>query len=246
LRASLYGDNFNAYIDNVDVRVTDAANELLFAEVNTTTGQVAIKNQTGEPLNIDYYKIESAASALNATAWSSLQEQNLAGFPAGNGSGNGWEQFGGSSARVIGESYLTGNSSLANSSSVGLGAAFNVGGAQDLKFFYSAVPQSPAPGGDYNGNGAVDAADYVLWRNGGPLLNEVETIGNVTPEDYTAWRANFGATGGATGPGTLVQGFVKYVTSGPSAGSTVPEPSAVFLVGLGLTSFAGGGNRKRS
>ena len=30
LRTSLYGNNFNAYIDNVDVRVTDAANELLY------------------------------------------------------------------------------------------------------------------------------------------------------------------------------------------------------------------------
>jgi hypothetical protein len=238
LRASLFGDNFNAYIDNVDVRITDATSEFLFAEVNTTTGQVAIKNQSGDPLNIDYYKIESPAGALNATAWNSLQEQNLAGFPAGNGNGNGWEQFGGSSARVIGESYLTGNSSVANSASIGLGAAFNAGGARDLKFFYSALPQSPAPGGDYNGNGTVDAADFVLWRNGGPLLNEIETIGTVTPEDYTAWRANFADTGGFRGPGTLVQGFVKYVTSGTA--TTVPEPTSVLLVSLGLASVAAG------
>ena len=27
--------------------------------------------------------------------------------------------------------------------------------------------------GDYNGNGVVDGPDYVVWRNGGPLLNEV-------------------------------------------------------------------------
>ena len=45
--------------------------------------------------------------------------------------------------------------------------------------------------GDYNGNGTVDAADYVLWRNGGPLQNEVETVGSVTAEDYTAWRSTF-------------------------------------------------------
>src|SRR3954468_9066969 len=31
--------------------------------------------------------------------------------------------------------------------------------------------------GDYNNNGVVDAADYVLWRNGGPLQNEVDTPG---------------------------------------------------------------------
>jgi hypothetical protein len=243
LRASLYGDGFNAYIDNVDVRVTNVANELIVLEVNTTTGQATIKNQTGDAFHLDYYKVTSAGgSALNATSWNSLQEQNLPGFPAGNGSGNGWEQFGGSSSAVIGESYLTGNSAVANSTSIGLGAAFSVGGAHDLEFFYAVVPQSPAPGGDYNGNGTVDAADYVRWRNGGPLLNEVATIGSVTPEDYTAWRANFGATGGFTGPGTLVKGFVKYVTSG--AGAAVPEPSSICLVGIGLGAIGLAGRRK--
>ena len=69
-------------------------------------------------MNIDYYEITSATGALNATAWNSFQEQNLAGFPAGNGSGNGWEQFGGSSSSVIGESYLTGNSAVANNAAI--------------------------------------------------------------------------------------------------------------------------------
>lgn len=55
---------------------------------------------------------------------------------------------------------------------------------------------SPAPSGDYNNNGVVDAADYVLWRNGGPLQNEVDTPGTVDAADYTAWRARFGNTSG--------------------------------------------------
>ena len=49
--------------------------------------------------------------------------------------------------------------------------------------------------GDYNNNGIVDAADYVLWRNGGPLQND-PTAG-VQPGDYNIWRANFGRTAGA-------------------------------------------------
>jgi hypothetical protein len=48
--------------------------------------------------------------------------------------------------------------------------------------------------GDYNGNGTVDAADYVLWRHGGPLSNEEHTSGTVSQEDYTEWRARFGNT----------------------------------------------------
>jgi hypothetical protein len=76
--------------------------------------------------------------------------------------------------------------------------------------------------GDYNGNGVVDGADYVVWRKGGPLQNEVATSGSVTPEDYTAWRARFGNTSGA---GSIV------------GGQMVPEPStgltlAVSLLGL--------------
>ena len=235
LRASVFGDGYNAYIDNVDVRVTAAANELLFVEVNTTTGQVAIKNQTGDPFYLDYYKITSTGgSALDATDWNSLQEQNLSGFPAGNGSGNGWEQFGGSSSGVIGESYLTGNSLVSNNTTIGLGAAFDPGGAHDLVFLYGAVSGAgSAPGGDYNGDGSVDAADYVVWRR---------TDGS--PAGYNTWRANFGATSAPTGPGEFTQGFVRYVTSGSGGGSAAPEPSSVWLVGLGLTSLAAAGCRR--
>jgi len=72
----------------------------------------------------------------------------------------------------------------------------------------------PGVAGDYNGNGVVDAADYVLWRKGGTLQNEVATVGSVTPEDYTEWRARFGNTSG----------------SGSSlGGAAVPEPASVAL-----------------
>lgn len=233
IRVSIYGTPRNGgadgYIDKVDVQLTAAANELMFVEVNTTNGQVAIKNQTGDPINIDYYEITSATGSLNATSWNSLQEQNLAGFPAGNGSGNGWEQFGGSTSNVIGESYLTGSSAVSNSGTVGLGAAFRTGFAQNLVFQYGASAAVLA--GDFNGDNVVDAADYPMWR---------KTDG--TPAGYNAWRANFGATGASAGPSTLVRGFVRYVSSG--AGGAVPEPSTVLLVGLGLASFALGGWRK--
>jgi hypothetical protein len=66
---------------------------------------------------------------------------------------------------------------------------------------------------DYNGNGAVDAADYVVWRNGGPLANEVATLGMATAEDYTEWRGRFGSTSGS---GT-----------GATAENAVPEPVTV-------------------
>jgi hypothetical protein len=47
-----------------------------------------------------------------------------------------------------------------------------------LKVVSAGVP------GDYNNNGIVDAADFVLWRKKGPLANEVDTPGLVNGADY--------------------------------------------------------------
>jgi hypothetical protein len=69
--------------------------------------------------------------------------------------------------------------------------------------------------GDYNGNGAVDAADYALWRKGGSLQNEVDTPGTVNGADYTEWRARFGNTSGS-GSGLV--------------GGAVPEPTSAVLL----------------
>ena len=81
-----------------------------------------------------------------------------------------------------------------------------------------------ARGGDYNNDGKVDAADYVIWRKGGALQNETVTPGSVTPEDYTPWRINYGATSPGSG-------------SGLGTGNAVPEPGSALLSlisGIGL------------
>ena len=59
---------------------------------------------------------------------------------------------------------------------------------------------SPGVEGDYNGDGIVNAADYVLWKKGvNPLTNEVTgvTPGSNTAEDYDAWKARFGNISGS-------------------------------------------------
>jgi hypothetical protein len=72
--------------------------------------------------------------------------------------------------------------------------------------------------GDFNNNGTVDAADYVLWRDGGTLQND-PTPG-VQSGDYDVWRANFGRTGAG---------------SAASISATVPEPcSVVLMLGVGV------------
>ncbi len=86
----------------------------------------------------------------------------------------------------------------------------------DAAITWAATDPPAGVPGDYNGNGSVDAADYVLWRDGGPLQNEVVTSGTVTPEDYDEWRARFGNPPGA-GSGSAI--------------AAVPEP-ACFSLGI--------------
>jgi len=50
----------------------------------------------------------------------------------------------------------------------------------------------PQPPADYNNNNTVDAADYVAWRKGGSLLNEVDNPGTNNAGDYGPWLARFG------------------------------------------------------
>jgi hypothetical protein len=76
--------------------------------------------------------------------------------------------------------------------------------------------------GDFNQNGLVDAADYVVWRNNvgapaGTLPNDT-TSGAIGAAQYSLWRTNFGAAAGA--------GI-------SSVAAAVPEPASV-LVGMWL------------
>jgi hypothetical protein len=97
-------------------------------------------------------------------------------------------------------------------------------------------PASPGVAGDYNSDGTVNAADYVVWRDHSgqtfQLPNEVSgvTPGMVTPDDYTAWRARFGNVSGAGAASAL----------GVSA---VPEPSTLVSFAVGLAGLLATGLR---
>ena len=75
--------------------------------------------------------------------------------------------------------------------------------------------------GDYNGNGKVDAADYVVWRNGD------------SPDDtqagYDLWKSRFGV-GEASGSGSSL--------------SAVPEPAGLVLALVAIVASTLGGRRR--
>jgi hypothetical protein len=78
--------------------------------------------------------------------------------------------------------------------------------------------------GDYNGDGTVNAADYVVWRKG---------LGTTyTEDDYEAWRANFGAESSGMEAGSGAAGY-PLGASAELLPAAIPEPSTgvLFVVG---------------
>src|SRR5262245_44672981 len=105
----------------------------------------------------------------------------------------------------------------------GTGRGFSVDG-----FTVRLLGIVPVQSGDYNNNGVVDAADYVVWRK--TLGNSITPFGGADGDgdgiiglgDYGQWRANFGKT--AAGAATL---------------TAVPETSSLLLVGASAVVFLG-------
>jgi autotransporter-associated beta strand protein len=66
---------------------------------------------------------------------------------------------------------------------------------------------APPLAGDFNENGVVDTADYIVWRSGLGVA--------YTQADYDVWRTNFGRTAGS---------------GASNNAAAVPEPSSFVLL----------------
>jgi hypothetical protein len=76
--------------------------------------------------------------------------------------------------------------------------------------------------GDYNDDGTVDAADYIVWRVhlGTDAMLPNDPLGDTIDTDqYNQWRANFGMT---------------LAGNGSAGVDNVPEPNAFVLMVLGV------------
>jgi arylsulfatase A-like enzyme len=83
-----------------------------------------------------------------------------------------------------------------------------------VNYLTNAVTLSVLITGDFNHDGFVNSADYVVWRKN-----------NGSAADYNAWRANFGA----------VLGSGSGVGLGSSSGASVPEPTGIVLLTMAAT-----------
>ncbi len=114
-------------------------------------------------------------------------------------------------------------------------------GADDtIQLYELSLTATPILLGDYNKNGVVDAADYVVWRNtqGQSVATGTGADGNfdgqITMADFTVWRSHFGQSAGSG-------------ADGASTGqSTVPEPTLWVLLALCLPTIATIRGRQRA
>jgi hypothetical protein len=95
---------------------------------------------------------------------------------------------------------------------------------------------SPGLAGDFNSNGVVDAADYLVWRKNAGTNNALPNnliSGTIGMAQYNEWRANFGQASGS-GAGLI--------------SAAVPEPGSASLVCMVIAfygAWAGSGRWSR-
>jgi hypothetical protein len=88
------------------------------------------------------------------------------------------------------------------------------------------------PSGDFNGDGAIDAADYVVWRSTLGSTYDMRANGDnsgasahvIDQADYEMWRAHFDQAAGSSGG----------VIGSASASAAIPERATLWLIGLGI------------
>ena len=200
-------------------------------EINTTTGMATIQNTGGANLDIDFYEITSASGSLNPAGWTSLQDQDLTAFPAGDGTGNGWEELG----------------------LVDPAGDFNRNGIVDAADYTvwqdNLGGDESALGGNGDGSGIVDAGDLALWESSfgntaapsPERFTEAYLLGSSQLIDGTA--VSLGEAFQITGSqdlefivrlenGTVLDGDVQYVSA-----ATVPEPTRCWLLSIGFCWF---------
>jgi hypothetical protein len=197
-----------------------------------------LTNLGDSPISVDHYEITSESGSLSPPGWASLDS---AGPEIVTELGPGADQFDAVAAispSLLVELNLLGSATWQPGQSWSIGFPFDSddpefvldpvfrfsttggfilpGGTEILpddlgRGAFLVIPELP---GDFNGDGSVDAADYVVWRKTGG-----------TQAGYDAWRANFGRT--------LASGEGSVQLPAP----LVPEPASAALAAAAMVAI---------
>ncbi len=203
---------------------------VLTLRVDPVTGATTLLGDEYQDVDVTYYEITSESDSLDPENWSSLMDQDFEGSGPPSGTGDGWEEAGGTGTHALAEAFLLGDSTIDAAQSVDLGMGYDAFvGAEDLVFTYLTDEGEVIAGlveyissiipGDANWDGVVDAADYI------------------------ALKQNFGAASGATYHDGDFDGdhdvdlddlaiLKAYFGQGPEESPAIPEPATLSLMGL--------------
>lgn len=170
-----------------------------------SSGAVSIVNSTGVPFDLKYYEIKSASGGLNPSGWSSIDSSE-----GSDPFGQGWDEAAASNSLLLSEGNLQGSTTLAAAQSISLGNAA-VAGASDLQFYYALPTGEIHRGmveyvaglpGDFDNDGDVDGADFVVWQtnfptSSGATAGDGDGDADVDGADFALWQDGFPTSSGA-------------------------------------------------
>jgi hypothetical protein len=218
-------------VDNVLIAVPADPS---IVRIDTVTGRGYLVGGDVIPAPINFIDLTSANGVLRGDTVTGLSgaNPNQVDGPdpmnnAGDSPGEQWEMLTASDGRIT-EAFLFGDTTFNESLTVPLGVIFDSATPmemRDVQFSYTnsfgdfitgvvEYFESAAVPGDYNNDGVVNAADYVVFRNhegmNFALPNRNPALmGPIGAGDYNYWKARFGNTAGngtafaVPEPGTL-------------------------------------------
>jgi hypothetical protein len=221
----------NSAIVNAVVNYTNPIFNNLVLDVDRSSGNITLKNESSVAVQIEAYTITSEAGSLN-TGWNGLSD-TVANWQKNVGTPNALAELSSintSTGRPLAPLTINGGASY------DLGTAFGIGGTEDLAFSFLLTSDTSGNGfagdiryvgsggglvGDYNGDGFVNLADYTVWRDTLGSTTNLAADGNnnntIDAGDYGVWKTNFGTSSGSLAGVSSAQ---------------VPEPSTVILLSL--------------
>ena len=213
-----------------------------YSPAGVLLGSRAVRWNSGQTAAIELGNLGTTLSGTTTTDIGSARPINAAGMIvgtakkydlAGNLLGNRAVYWGASTAAVdlnslidpAGGWVLTSAATISDTDWIAGNGLFDPDGpggqaAYDRMFLL----QLPQLAGDYNGNGAVDAADYTVWRDTLGSTTDLRangdntgaSTGKIDQADYIIWKSNFGSMAGS------------------GAAAAVPEPATLWMLLTGI------------